>query len=324
MLTLARPLAAMELMSVRGSTRLWTEVHTQVCLALITPGQAGVEARWRTRSRSLTSRAGGLMLIEPGDVHVTKAVSAPASFEVVRFVPEVLETAQRELGVREPFHFRDPATESAAIGRAVHDLIEAHARGESALDLEVRSAELVTTMLSELSESPSKLGVMLDPVRDYRVRRAREYLLDNLFRKPTLDDLAQELGVSKFRLCAIFKAAYGTSVGQYWMAARIAEASRLLLSGMPIKYVTARLGFVDEAFFTRIFRRHRGMPPGAWVRLQQQNSARPREALLPELYGAEEQAEEDSSAALPARFRVGSRARGRRRAGEGQASIRRS
>jgi transcriptional regulator GlxA family with amidase domain len=64
------------------------------------------------------------------------------------------------------------------------------------------------------------------------------------------------------------------------MAARIARASRLLLLGTPIKLVTAQLGFVDEAFFTRIFRRHRGLPPGAWVRIQLKNSPRARDEPL--------------------------------------------
>jgi AraC-like DNA-binding protein len=153
-------------------------------------------------------------------------------------------------------------------------LIRAHAEGSDRFELDALGAELVALMLTELGETPSAAGVALDPVRDFRLRRVREYLRSHLEQKPSLDQLASELRLSKFRLCKIFKAAYGVSVGQYWMAARIAHASRLLLLGTPIKSVTARLGFVDEAFFTRIFRRHRGLPPGAWVKIQQKNSPR--------------------------------------------------
>jgi AraC-like DNA-binding protein len=286
-LTLARPLPTMELMSVKGSTRLWTEVHTQVCLALITPGQVGVETRWRTRARTLTTGQAGMMLIEPGEVHVTQAVSKAADFEVVRFVPAVFEEARRELGLRGEFHFRAPTGDNPRVTRAVAELGQAHARGDSNLELASLSTELVSLMLSELSEQPSNVGVALDPVRDFRLRQAREYLRSQLDDKPSLDELAAELKISKYRLCAIFKAAYGVSVGQYWMAARMAEASRSLLLGVPIKHVAAQLGFVDEAFFTRVFRRHRGLPPAAWVRLQRQNSPRaPGQPLRSETRGA--------------------------------------
>ena len=261
-------------MAVTGSTRLWTEVHTQVCLALVTEGQPQVETKWRTRARTLSTQAGGLMLIEPGDVHVTLAVTEPAAFEVVRFVPEVFENARRELNLRNSFHFRTPATTNKVVARALRALIEAHASGDSSLELDALSAELVTTVITELAEPSSGAGITIDPVRDFRLRRAREYLRSHLLQKPSLDELASELKVSKFRLCTLFKAAYGVSVGQYWMAARIAEASRRLLQGMPIKFVAASLGFIDEPFFTRTFRRHRGMPPKAWVRLQERNSSR--------------------------------------------------
>ncbi len=273
-LTLARPFPTTELMSVVGSTRLWTEVHTQVCLALVTPDQAGVAAKWRTRARTLVTEPGGLMLIEPGDVHVTQAVSKPSNFDVVRFIPEVFENATRELGIRGGFHFRSPSSSSPAVGSAIGALIHAHARGDSAFELATLNAQLVSTVISELGEGSSGLGVTVDPVRDFRLRRAREYLRSHLQRKPSLDELALELQVSKFRLCTIFKAAYGVSVGQYWTAARIAEASHRLLSGVSIKLVAADLGFADEPFFTRTFRRHRGMPPAAWVRVQQKNSGR--------------------------------------------------
>ncbi|HYP89540.1 MAG TPA: AraC family transcriptional regulator [Polyangiaceae bacterium] len=279
-LTLARPNPSMELMSVTGSTRLWTEVHTQVCMALVSPGQRGVEAKWRTRARTLTARPGSMMLIEPGDVHATQAVNKPADFDVVRFVPDVLENAMRELELAGSFHFKSPESADPAVAQVMMELVWAQADGAEAFQLAALSAELVSLMVSSLRQGLSESGIVLDPVRDFRLRRVKEYLRANLRQKPCLDELATELDISKYRLCTIFKAAYGVSVGQYWMAARMAEASRLLLAGTPIKMVTAALGFIDEAFFTRTFRRHRTMPPAAWVRLQQQNSRRPRSQPL--------------------------------------------
>jgi len=217
-----------------------------------------------------------MMLIEPGDVHATLAVSVPSDFDVVRFAPGVFERAMSELDRAGRFHFRAPSGENPAVALAMTELVRAHAHGEQGLSIEAHEAELVRTVVDELSEAPGRSAKRLHPVRDFRLRRAAEYLRANLRSKPSLDELAAELRVSKYTLCASFKAAFGTSIGYYWMSARVAEACRRLLQGVPIKLVSSDLGFTDEAFFTRMFRRHRGVPPGAWLRIQRKNSTRPR------------------------------------------------
>ncbi|HEX4339186.1 MAG TPA: AraC family transcriptional regulator [Polyangiaceae bacterium] len=271
-IAIGNPTPELQVMSARGSQRNWTEVHTSVTIAAVAPGQPLVEARWKTRARSLSSTAGTLMAIEPGDVHVTHKVTSPAAFDVVRFDPALLEDAMLALDRPGTFHFRAPAVNNPVVLEAIHALVRVHAQNADAFEVESASAELVTKLVDELSELPSPSGVMLDPVRDFRLRRARDYLREHLAEKPSLDELAREVGMSKYRLCAVFKSTYGVSPGQYWAARRISEACRMLLRGMPIRRVAQELGFVDEAFFTRMFRKHRGCPPGAWVALHRANS----------------------------------------------------
>jgi len=271
-IAIGRPTAEVQVMSARGSTRCWTEAHTTVTIAAIAPDQPLVEARWKTRARSLFSTAGTLMAIEPGDIHVTHMVTAPAAFDVVRLEPSLLDDAMRALDRRGSFHFRAPATSNAVVLEAVHMLVRATAQNADPFEVESACAELVTRVVDELSERPTPSGVMLDPVRDFRMRRVRDYLREHLAEKPSLETLAREAGMSKYRLCAVFKTTYGVSPGQYWAARRISEACRMLLRGLTIRRVAQELGFVDEAFFTRTFRKHRGCPPGAWVALHRANS----------------------------------------------------
>lgn len=85
-------------------------------------------------------------------------------------------------------------------------------------------------------------------------------------RLPTLDELAQRLGVTT-RTVDRHLAAEGTSYRDLTRAVRIERARELLgQPGVTVSQVAARLGFGDAASFSRAFRRGAGMAPGEYQR----------------------------------------------------------
>jgi hypothetical protein len=91
-LTLARPVEDVEVLSVRDSNRYWREAHSSFTLALIHPAPTTARVEWRTRGRTFCTEGGGLMAIEPGDMHVTHRLhlqKKTASFDVLRFAPSL-------------------------------------------------------------------------------------------------------------------------------------------------------------------------------------------------------------------------------------------
>src|SRR4051812_3792554 len=70
--SIARPFSGLELASVRGSHRHWSEAHESFTLAVIHRSKKRVVADWRTRARALRAEGGDIMAIEPGDTHVTE------------------------------------------------------------------------------------------------------------------------------------------------------------------------------------------------------------------------------------------------------------
>lgn len=282
-LSVAEPVPGVRTMSVCGSRRNWTEVHTSVTIAAVAPDQPGVCAKWRTRGREIETGAGGLMAIDAGDVHVTKSVSRPADFDVVRLSPQLVEDTQCELGLRASFRFRSPSPVDPVVMESIRAVILASACGASALEIESAVATLLENIVLRLGEFSIPPGVTKDAIADYRLRRVRDFLRENFATKPLLDDLAREAGLSKFWLCSRFRSAYGLSIGQYWAAARIGEATRRLESGASIRRVTAELGYVDEPLFNRTFKKHWGCPPGAWVNARARNAAATRSSYPPAL-----------------------------------------
>lgn len=80
-------------------------------------------------------------------------------------------------------------------------------------------------------------------------------------------DLAAEAGVSADFLARRFRLAYGMTVGRYLRRLRLERAAtELLRPDPPLAEIALRAGFVDQAHFTREFRRAFGVPPGAYRR----------------------------------------------------------
>jgi len=272
-MTVARPTRGLEIMSVRNSRRHWREVHKSLTLAVIHPGQI-VRAEWRTRGRSLSSLAGSVMGMEPGDLHLTDKVqlgARGADFDVVRFSPKLLKRAAAELGTPGAFHLRTPAIDDTETYACLQKLVAAVAAGDDALEIACAQAQGLHAVITRCGEAPTATGVTLDPVRDCRLRRVKDYLNDNLSSRPSLAELEQVSGLTQYRLCAVFKRAYGVTIGQYWNALRLAEAVRRLQRGVAPKLVVAELAYKDESYLWRVFRRHYGMPPGAWLALYRAN-----------------------------------------------------
>jgi len=268
-LTIARPLPGIEVLSVTGSRRYWRESHETFTVCAIGSEQPALSVEWRTRGRALTTHAGGLMAIEPGDVHVTERLVLPetgAAFDLVRFSPTFLAAVAAELGVRGEFHFRMPSVDDPATFAALRDFVATVAGAQPGADIEAACAAATHSLISRLAEAPRPVGKS-SPIRDFRVRRLVDYLHAHLDKRPTLDELAAISQLSKWRLCAIFEQAYGISIGNYWRDLRSREAGRRLLRGAPIKIVVAELGYADEPHFSREFKAHHGLTPGRWLAL---------------------------------------------------------
>lgn len=104
-------------------------------------------------------------------------------------------------------------------------------------------------------------------LRDPHVGRALQRLHATPDRDWNVDDLAQEVGLSRSALGDRFKALVGQPPMTYLAQWRIQLATQLLRdSHEGVARVGAQVGYASEAAFNRAFRRVVGMPPAAWRR----------------------------------------------------------
>jgi AraC family transcriptional regulator len=84
--------------------------------------------------------------------------------------------------------------------------------------------------------------------------------------KPSLSEIAGEVGVHPVHLARAFRNHYGTSIGEHVRALRVAHARERIAAGLPLHEVAAEAGFADQSHFTRTFTRLVGVSPAEYRR----------------------------------------------------------
>ncbi len=121
---------------------------------------------------------------------------------------------------------------------------------------------LLTLRTARGTRGPGPGSARPRPGPDAVVDRARRFLDARLYERVTLGDVARAVGLNEHGLCRRFTAEMGRSPMAWWRARRVEEARALLRdTGLPVKTVSARLGFSGLPQFSRVFRSATGLSP---------------------------------------------------------------
>lgn len=105
---------------------------------------------------------------------------------------------------------------------------------------------------------PSNLKQMLDP----RVLSACHFITDNLDKNYRIDEIASHIHISSSRLAHLFSEQMGTSIVKWREEQRMVKAQYLLhSSSAPIYNIAKQLGYDDQLYFSRLFKRYSGLNP---------------------------------------------------------------
>ena len=94
------------------------------------------------------------------------------------------------------------------------------------------------------------------------VRRAINYIEENLHEELTLEQIARQCHMSKYYLSHVFSQSQGISVGKYVLQVRVNKSMRLLRDTVtPVKEIAEQVGFHDASYFIRAFKKETGLTP---------------------------------------------------------------
>ncbi|MDP3366960.1 MAG: AraC family transcriptional regulator, partial [Pseudomonas sp.] len=92
-------------------------------------------------------------------------------------------------------------------------------------------------------------------------QRLRDWLESRLDDPPTLEEIAAFCAMSPWQALRRFRQHTGLPPHQWLTQLRLQRALPLVLAGEPLSEIALRLGFYDQAHFSRLFRRTYGLPP---------------------------------------------------------------
>lgn len=105
------------------------------------------------------------------------------------------------------------------------------------------------------------------------VLAAIKYIQFNYSHEISVDDIAKAVGVSRSHLYRVFMANVGQSPIDYLTSYRITEACSLLRStNLSIAEIAVSVGFFDQFYFSRVFKKIKGVPPSKYLAPQQRDS----------------------------------------------------
>jgi YesN/AraC family two-component response regulator len=95
-----------------------------------------------------------------------------------------------------------------------------------------------------------------------KIERIIEYMRQNINRKITLEELSGLVGLSTYYLSRTFKDTTGYPIITYFNKMKIDKAKELLIEGdKKVKEVAYELGYTNEFYFSRIFKKIEGLSP---------------------------------------------------------------
>lgn len=101
------------------------------------------------------------------------------------------------------------------------------------------------------------------------VHKVKQYIMDNYRNQElTLTDISEYLHVTPPYLSGSFKKAVGMSVTQYVSMIRLEKAKEILCSrGMDVRSTAEQVGYSDEYYFSRCFKKYFGVSPSSVIRI---------------------------------------------------------
>ena len=235
--------------------------HDYYVISLIERGRQS----FTHQGTKLSTPPGGLILINPGEVHTGEAADTQG-FELRALYPSItlMETAAVELTGRRalPF-FKEVRVDHHPTTNSVLSLHKAIMDRAGLLECESRILWMMTQLIKQYADIGSSERHLGKEKR--AVQQARQYIDEHFAESVTLNRLAQHVSLSPYYLLRVFRAEVGMPPYAYLESVRIRHTQRLIKAGKPLVEVAAEVGFSSQSHMTRQFKKIIGVTPGQYA-----------------------------------------------------------
>lgn len=218
----------------------------------------------RPMARAVYVPAGMPMWTQSGSTHRFAHLNLHMHRDkLLRFLSPSMGRSSALTALQQPVELSDGGATEVLAGLIVDELVTP---SRPALYTESLVGSLFAGLLDIPSPRPEPLPSRLTTAQ---MRRLTAYTMSSTVGRVSLADMAASVGLSESWFGTVFKQTTGLTPMQWQLQRRIEAAKGLLENPeLTIAEVAARLGFTDQAHFTKAFRHTTGDTPAAWRRLQ--------------------------------------------------------
>lgn len=257
---MAAPWSGIHLVSTESARHFGRHWHTTYGLGLL---EAGAHKSASGRG-PVEAFAGDLVTTNPGEVHDGRPLGVDSRrWHTVYAEPDALRSLLgRTEGLAE---INRPVIQDAELAQVLLQLLRRlsawpKVQADAATRLACEESLVHAFGLAFAHHSTQPREAEAQPA----LAQVHARLCDAPLQVPSLGELAQLAGLSKFQLLRRFRAAYGMTPFAWLQHQRAERARAWIAGGMELARAAAAAGFADQSHMTRVFLRQFGFTPGAW------------------------------------------------------------
>ena len=136
---------------------------------------------------------------------------------------------------------------------------------------------LIFSRLKRYHAIPESADAQEDSRSVERIKPALDHIVRHYAEDISIQELAERCAMSVYHFCRVFKAVTGDTTISYINQLRINKASALLsTSTLPVAEIAAVAGFSDVCYFSRCFKKQKGISPAVFQRNAQKQQNNPK------------------------------------------------
>ncbi|OKH42888.1 AraC family transcriptional regulator [Calothrix sp. HK-06] len=200
------------------------------------------------------------------DIHLEVPFFQTLIADDIEQLPQQMRRVMQVEGEPDYFHF---AKTTPAMQNLINQILNCPYQGITRrLYLESKALELIALRLEQIkSDSPTNISSSLKPDDIDRIYGARDILIKNLDKPPSLMEHARKVGLNDCTLKKGFREVFGTTAFGYLYDYRLEKARHLLeTGGAKVTDVVQMVGFRDRSYFAAAFRKKFGVNPSIYLK----------------------------------------------------------
>ena len=251
---------------IRNSKRYPTyersNMHENVEIIFVTEGEAAI----RADGKEIIARAGETVIFGTNVLHAVGTYSKTAFYYLI---------VDRSFCRENYFDTNLLRFETLVSDSLLHDMMKGIVESYSHLDdrrfskQDIRARVLL--LMSYICEKYSRQNEQGSGNQTLNyIKLSIEYICHNFNRPLSLDEVAQQVGVSKYHFTRTFREATGETFVKYLNRVRCDYAKQLLLNtDKTVSQICDECGFVSPSYFSRTFEKYVGVLPSEYRKSKQ-------------------------------------------------------